>query len=83
VLRLETARCDVGELVRASVARLPVGDHAITCEATAVEVVADRGLGLSIAIAIAERHGGSLTFARSPLGGLRAVLELGSPSSKV
>lgn len=34
------------------------------------------GLGLSIVRAIAERHGGSLAFERSPLGGLRAVVRL-------
>ena len=34
------------------------------------------GLGLSIAVRIVQRHGGAFTFARSPLGGLRASLTL-------
>ncbi len=34
------------------------------------------GLGLSIAVRIVQRHGGAVTFARSPLGGLRASLTL-------
>lgn len=39
------------------------------------------GLGLSIAVKIVQRHGGAVTFARSPLGGLRASLTLPCPSS--
>lgn len=37
------------------------------------------GLGLSLAQRIAAAHGGSLRFARSPLGGLRASLLLPAP----
>jgi signal transduction histidine kinase len=36
------------------------------------------GLGLSIVVDIAKLHGGNLTLARSPLGGLRATLKLPS-----
>lgn len=39
------------------------------------------GLGLSIVGAIVDRHGGSVAYDRSPLGGLRVTLQLPSPKS--
>ena len=42
------------------------------------ETTPGSGLGLSIVVDIAKLYGGSLTLQRSPLGGLRARLELPS-----
>lgn len=63
-------------------AMLPeLGRRLLRVEAARDRARGGHGLGLSIVRAIAARHGGSSSFARSSLGGLAATVRLAGPPS--
>lgn len=59
-----------------------LGDRLMRADPSRTRATGGSGLGLSIVRAIAERHGGQLSFARSPTGGLRAEVRLPSRASE-
>jgi signal transduction histidine kinase len=53
-----------------------LGERLLRLDPSRSRSTGGHGLGLSIVAAIVARHGGTLEFARSPLGGLRATIDL-------
>lgn len=53
-----------------------LGERLMRVDASRTRATGGSGLGLAIVRAIAERHGGVLSFARSPAGGLRAEVRV-------
>ncbi len=55
-----------------------LGERLMRVDPSRTRATGGSGLGLAIVRAIVERHGGQLSFARSPAGGLRAEVQLPS-----
>lgn len=55
-----------------------LGERLMRVDPSRTRATGGSGLGLAIVRAIVERHGGQLSFARSPAGGLRAEVRLSS-----